>query len=140
MRKRLFLGAALALLTAGLAGPAAATDNRANWHIHDGGSGAGHAPVGSFWWVLGYGSLTAYQTAAAADPGKAVTCPNATDKVLLGSSTPLNDSQVVRAGICRTEDVIIHMRSQDTSDPVPAGWSFMSTSGGISTYYKLTDV
>lgn len=109
--------------------PVAASDNANNWHIHDGGIAEGHAPVGFFPTVLGV-SLEDYLL----DPA---VCPNATDKVLLGPSG-LKANQVIRSGICTTSDTIIQLRTQVSGRPAPAGWTLGSSSGGLSTYVRVT--
>jgi hypothetical protein len=109
--------------------PVAASDNANNWHIHDGKAEPGHAPIGFFPTILG---VTNEQYLL--DPAA---CPNATDKVLLGPDG-LNANQVVRAGVCMTNSVVIQLRTQDASRPAPTGWTLGSSAGGLSTYVKLT--
>jgi hypothetical protein len=109
--------------------PVAASDNANNWHIHDGKAEPGHAPIGFFPAILG---VTNEQYLL--DPAA---CPNATDKVLLGPDG-LNANQVVRAGVCMTNSVVIQLRTQDASRPAPTGWTLGSSAGGLSTYVKLT--
>lgn len=109
--------------------PVTASDNANNWHIHDGKTEPGHAPIGFFPAILG---VTTEQYLL--DPAA---CPNATDKVLLGPDG-LNANQVVRAGVCMTSSVVIQLRTQDASRPAPTGWTLGSTAGGLSTYVKLT--
>lgn len=135
-------GLAIALAIAA-AGPVAATSKTLNnWHIHDGVAAPGHAPIGSFWRILGYdangdGVMQATERAAyTADPA---TCPNATDKILLGPSGPLNGDQVIRAGVCFTSDLVIQLRTIHSDDIAPAGWSILSSGGGETTYYRLTE-
>lgn len=113
------------------ASPVAASDNAKNWHIHDGGTGDGHAPIGFFPSILGL-TTEAYLVDPAA-------CPNATDKVLLGPSG-VDANQVVRSGICMTGRYIIQLRTQDAGRPAPAGWTLGSSSGGLNTYVRLTDL
>lgn len=118
------------VLTAVLAAaPVAASDNRNNWHIHDGEAEPGHAPIGFFPTVLGV-STEQYLLDPAA-------CPNATDKVLLGSDG-LDGNQVVRSGVCMTGTVVIQLRTQDASRPAPVGWTLGSSADGLNTYVKLT--
>jgi hypothetical protein len=119
---------AVALLAAS---PVAASDNANNWHIHDSGTGDGHAPIGFFPSILGL-TTEAYLL----DPA---VCPNATDKVLLGPSG-LDAKQVVRSGICMTGSYIIQLRTQDAGRPAPAGWTLGSSSGGLATYVRLTEL
>lgn len=113
------------------ASPVAASDNPNNWHIHDGGTGDGHAPIGFFPTILGIS-----QAEYLLDPA---VCPNATDKVLLGPSG-VDANQVVRAGVCTTSSYIIQLRSQDAGRPAPAGWTLGSSSGGVNTYVRLTEL
>lgn len=113
------------------ASPVAASDNANNWHIHDGGAGDGHAPIGFFPSILGL-TTEAYLLDPAA-------CPNATDKVLLGPGG-VDANQVVRSGICMTSSYIIQLRTQDASRPAPAGWTLGSSSGGLNTYVRLTEL
>ena len=138
----LAVGGLAVVLTLAVAAPVAATSETLNnWHIHDGLAAPGHAPIGSFWRILGYdvngdGAMQAAERDAyIADP---VTCPNATDKILLGPSAPLNDAQVIRAGVCFTSSLVIHLRTLHADDPAPDGWSVMSSGGGQTTYYRLT--
>lgn len=113
------------------ASPVAASDNPNNWHIHDGGGEAGHAPIGFFPSILGI-SESEYLL----DPA---VCPNATDKVLLGP-TGVDANRVVRSGVCMTSRYIIQLRTQDAARPAPHGWTLGSSSGGLNTYVRLTDL
>ncbi len=133
MRRYLMLASALiALLVALLvAGPAAASNNARNWHIHDGLAEPGHAPIGFFPGILGV-STAQYLL----DPA---VCPNATDKVLLGPDG-VDANQVTRSGVCMTSQVIIQLRTQDASRPAPAGWLLGGSSGDLNTYVKLTEL
>jgi hypothetical protein len=114
-----------------VASPVAASDNANNWHIHDGKSEDGHAPIGFFPSILGI-SEAQYLL----DPA---VCPNATDKVLLGPSA-VNANQVVRSGVCMTSSYIIQLRTQDASRPAPDGWTLGSSSGSLNTYVQLTEL
>ena len=116
--------------------PVAASDNANNWHIHDGKAEPGHAPIGFFPTIL-YGSNS--PTNVARYLGDPATCPDATDKVLLGPDG-INGNQVVRSGVCMTSSVVIQLRTQVASRPAPNGWTLGSTAGGLSTYVKLTDL
>lgn len=113
------------------ASPVAATDNANNWHIHDGGTEDGHAPVGFFPSILGV-SEAQYLL----DPA---ICPNATDKVLLGPSG-VTANQVVRSGVCMTSSYVIQLRTQDASRSAPAGWTLGSSSSSLNTYVRLTEL
>ena len=113
------------------ASPVAASDNANNWHIHDGGTADGHAPIGFFPSILGMG-----EAQYLLDPA---VCPDATDKVLLGPSG-VNANQVVRSGVCMTSSYIIQLRTQDASRPAPAGWTLGSSSASLNTYVRLTEL
>lgn len=113
------------------ASPVAASDNRNNWHIHDGRTEDGHAPIGFFPTILGIN-----QDEYLLDPA---VCPNATDKILLGPNG-VDANQVVRSGICTTSRYIIQLRTQDASRPAPAGWTLGSSSGALNTYVRLTEL
>lgn len=127
---RLILPAAI-MVAILAASPVAASDNANNWHIHDGGTGAGHAPIGFFPSILHLSEAQYLR-----DPA---VCPNATDKVLLGPSG-VNANQVVRSGVCMTSRYIIQLRTQDASRPAPAGWTLGSSSGSFNTYVQLTEL
>ena len=125
----LTLGAMLAALAAI---PATATDNRNNWHIHDGQTMPGHLGIAFFPTILGL-STTDYL----ADPA---TCPNATDKALLPSG--LVAGMPLRAGVCFTTTKVIHLRTIAPDEQAPGGgWTlFGATDGGTwVTYYRVTD-
>lgn len=62
-------------------------------------------------------------------------CPDATDKALLPNGS---NGRFLRAGICMTSTEVIHLRSSLGAIQPPASFTFWSTSGGVSTYYKLT--
>lgn len=114
-----------------------------NHHIHDcpdnHACGYPHLPVGFFPSILGQ-SRTAYLQ----DPAE---CNDATDKSLLPpndtTGTPRED-QPLRAGVCYTSTMLIHLRSIDASHPAPAGWSGpiapVRLSNGVTyvTYWLLT--
>lgn len=114
-----------------VASPVAASDNANNWHVHDGGIEDGHAPIGFFPSILGI-STEEYLL----DPA---VCPNATDKVLLGPSG-VDAGQVVRSGVCMTERYVIQLRTQEASRPAPSGWSLGSSTAGLNTYVRLTEL
>ena len=109
----------------------AASDNANNWHIHDGATADGHAPIGFFPSLLDMG-----EAQYLLDPA---VCPDATDKVLLGPSG-VNANQVVRSGVCMTSSYIIQLRTQDASRPAPARWKLGSSSGSLNTYVQLTEL
>jgi hypothetical protein len=114
-----------------------------NHHIHDcpdnHACGYPHLPVGFFPSILGE-SRTAYLQ----DPAE---CNDATDKALLPpndtTGTP-GENQPLRAGVCYTSTMLIHLRSIDANDPAPNGWSGpiapVLLGNGVTyvTYWRLT--
>ena len=107
------------------------------WHVHDCTASCvlPHAAVGFFPTVLGESLATYLQDPAA--------CPDATDKAFLGGGQPpttdgIEQNQPLREGVCMTSTTIIHLKSIAPDQPAPAGWTFLSVSGGIATYYSLT--
>jgi hypothetical protein len=97
-----------------------------------------HLPVGFFPTILGE-SRDAYLQ----DPAE---CNDATDKALLPPNdgvTPTSN-QPLRAGVCYTPTTLIHMRTIDSGDPAPDGWSGpinpVNLPNGITyvTYWLLT--
>src|SRR5436305_15337324 len=74
------------------------------WHIHDGQTTLGpqHKGIGFFPTILGE-STAQYLLDPAA-------CPNATDKAFLPSAGS-SSSDVLRAGVCQTSSVVIHLRT-----------------------------
>lgn len=131
MRRFMILGA-MAVTFAALAAPAAASDNKNNWHIHDGQSGTGHLPSAFFPSILNL-TLSEYL----ADPA---TCPNATDKALLPNGRA--DEMPLRAGVCLTSTKVIHLRTLRPDEQTPGGdWTLFGSTdgGGWVTYYLITD-
>jgi hypothetical protein len=106
-----------------------------NWHIHDGNLAAGpqHKPIGFFPTILGL-STTDYLK----DPA---VCPNATDKAFLPSADT-RQSDVDRAGVCRTSTTVIHLRTVAVGTSGPDDWQSLMTPSqpGFITYYKLTPI
>jgi hypothetical protein len=107
------------------------------WHVHNGGTCSQCAGVAFFPTILGEGTATYLL-----DPA---VCPDATDKAFLGGGQPsphnppsLTGNQPLREGICETSTTIIHLKSISPGQSAPAGWTFLSTSGGFATYYLLT--
>lgn len=108
------------------------------WHVHDCAHAPctlPHAPVGFFPSVLGE-PLAVYLT----DPAK---CPDATDKAFLGGGQPptasgVQPNQPLREGVCMTSTTVIHLKSVSPDQPVATGWTSLGTSGGYTTYYRLT--
>lgn len=123
--RRSLVAAALttvALLVLAVPAFAHGVPNEDNWHVHDGGAGGHHKPVAFF-------PLIIADYDAENDPA---VCPNATDKALLPSRS--ETSPVHQAGICMTDEYIIHILTLD-GQPAPSGWSQV---GSTNTYYKLT--
>lgn len=120
---------ALAILT----GTAAASDLPPNWHIHDGHLTLGpqHKGIGFFPAILGL-STSAYL----ADPAR---CPDATDKAFLPSADTA-ESPLLRAGVCMTSSVVIHLRTVPVGTGGPQGWSSLTAPSepGWVTYYLVT--
>jgi len=113
-----------------------------NHHIHDCTAAPcvyPHLPVGFFPTILGE-SRADYLN----DPAE---CNDATDKALLPpndtTGTP-RENQPLRAGVCFTSTTLIHMRSIDTGNPAPDGWSGpiapVTLGNGVTyvTYWRLT--
>jgi hypothetical protein len=113
-----------------------------NHHIHDCPNSPcvyPHLAVGFFPTILGESLLTYLQ-----DPAE---CNDATDKALLppneASGTP-RQHQPLRAGVCSTSTTLIHLRSIETDDPAPHGWSGpiapVTLGNGVTyvTYWLLT--
>lgn len=104
-----------------------------DWHIHDGqpALGAQHKGTGFFPAILGI-SLGDY----ANDPAR---CPNATDKAFLPSNGT-RESDLLRAGMCMTSTVIIHLRTVPLGTSGPDGWlsRTAATEPGWITYYLVT--
>jgi hypothetical protein len=120
---------AVAILT----GSAAAADLPPNWHIHDGQVSLGpeHKGIGFFPTILGQ-SPSDYL----ADPAR---CPNATDKAFLPSADSA-ESPILRAGVCMTSSVVIHLRTVPVGTSGPQGWSSLTAPSepGWVTYYLVT--
>ena len=124
MRKMIQSMVGLTILLAQMAGaPTAGADQAANWHVHNGVE----APVGFFPRILGQ-TPDVYLLDPAA-------CPDATDKALLPNGV---NGRFLRAGICMTSTLIIHLRTSPVGAEAPASFTLGSTSGGFSTYFKLT--
>jgi hypothetical protein len=131
MRRLMFL-LMLGTLIAVAAMPTSASDNRNNWHIHDGQSMPGHLGIAFFPTILGL-SMSDYLE----DPA---TCPNATDKALLPGG--LVAEMPLRAGVCFTSTKVIHLRTIRPDAVAPGGdWTSVGSTDGGSwvTYYRITD-
>jgi hypothetical protein len=129
------LGLAAAAITAATSLVMAANgdDVPPNWHVHDGQAALGpqHKGIGFFPTILG---LTPSQYLA--DPAQ---CPNATDKAFL-PSTDTSEAPLLRAGICVTSNLVIHLRTVPVGTSGPDGWSSLSAASepGWVTYYFVT--
>jgi hypothetical protein len=129
------LGLATAAVTAAatLVMASAGGDVPPNWHIHDGQTSLGpqHKGIGFFPTILG---LTPSEYLA--DPAQ---CPNATDKAFLPSNDT-NEAALLRAGICVTSDLVIHLQTVPAGTSGPDGWSSVTASSepGWVTYYFVT--
>jgi hypothetical protein len=138
MKRLLVSLAAVGLLVGLAAGPVSADRGTwNNWHVHDGqtnpdgspwtdANGLTHYSVAFFPTILGV-DLATY----GADPAY---CPNATMKMLLGTSA--SDNAVAYAGNCVTATTIIHLRV-NPGNPAPSGW-LTFVSGPTTFYYMLT--
>lgn len=114
----------LTILLVPIAGAATASAGQAdNWHVHDGVE----APIGFFPGILGQTPAVYLQDPAA--------CPDATDKAFLPNGM---NGKFLRAGVCMTSTLIIHLRTSPVDAEAPASFTYWSTSGGFSTYFKLT--
>jgi hypothetical protein len=129
------LGLAATALAAGSVAVMAdsGTDLPPNWHIHDGqiSLGGQHKGIGFFPTILGQ-TTSEYL----ADPAR---CPNATDKAFLPSADN-NEAELLRAGICMTDAVVIHLMTVPVGTAGPEGWSSLTASSepGWVTYYAVT--
>jgi hypothetical protein len=105
-----------------------------NWHIHDGilsscpdplhpnNPWCQHKPIGFFWKTTLDGILNPYFPTLddyQADPAR---CPNATDKAFLPSAGS-SEGAVLRAGVCFTSALVIHLRTVPPETGGPDGWS-----------------
>jgi hypothetical protein len=107
-----------------------------NWHVHDGQTSLGpqHKGVGFFPAIL-----APWITDYSQDPAA---CPDATDKAFLPQGK--QDNQPLRAGVCQSRGLIIHLRSVPQGESGPEGWSLApgtETVGGVVyvTYYRVTE-
>jgi hypothetical protein len=111
---------------------AGAGDLPPNWHVHDGQLllGPQHKGIGFFPQILGV-STAKYME----DPAR---CPDATDKAFLPQGR--EDEQPLRAGVCMTSSVIIHLHTVPIGTEGPAGWSSLTvaTEPGWVTYYLVS--
>ena len=125
MRKMIQSMLGLTILLVPMAAAATAgADQADNWHVHDGVD----APVGFFPTILGQTTADYLQDPAA--------CPDATDKAFLPNGM---NGQFLRAGVCMTSTLVIHLRTSPEGAKAPASFTFLSTSvDGFSTYFKLT--
>jgi hypothetical protein len=138
IRRWLLIGvAAIGAVGMFAGGVIAASDAAAlpsNWHVHDGKGatlGAQHKGIGFFPTILNQ-SVADYLL----DPAE---CPNATDKVFLPSADTSNGPQL-RAGMCQTSSVVIHLRTLPVGTEGPEGWASITAASepGWVTYYVVT--
>jgi hypothetical protein len=137
--KTRFLATTAAILALGSAGYGAsaladggAGDLPANWHVHDGQLALGpqHKGIGFFPQILGVSTAEYLQ-----DPAR---CPDATDKAFLPQGREAE--QPLRAGVCMTLSVIIHLHTVPIGTEGPAGWSSLTVASepGWVTYYLVS--
>jgi hypothetical protein len=136
MRFLVVTAAILALGGAGygasaLAG-AGAADLPPTWHVHDGllFLGPQHKGIGFFPQILGVSTAEYVE-----DPAR---CPDATDKAFLPQGR--QDEQPLRAGVCMTSSVIVHLHTVPIGTEGPAGWSSLTVASepGWVTYYLVS--
>ena len=135
--RRLIIALGLAAATLGAASAVVladvGTDVPPNWHIHDGQGALGpeHKGIGFFPTILGV-STTNYL----ADPAR---CPNATDKAFL-PSWGSTEAPHLRAGICVTDTLTIHLRTVPVGTSGPDDWASITTASepGWVTYFSVT--
>jgi hypothetical protein len=136
MRFLVVTAAILALGGAGygasaLAG-AGAADLPPTWHVHDGllFLGPQHKGIGFFPQILGVSTAKYVE-----DPAR---CPDATDKAFLPQGR--QDEQPLRAGVCMTSSVIVHLHTVPIGTEGPAGWSSLTVASepGWVTYYLVS--
>jgi hypothetical protein len=140
--KGTFTVVAVVLASAALAAAALARPESGSfpptWHIHDCTSGC----------VLPHAGVAlcppSRGVTAAADVPDPAASPDATDKAFLGGGRPptadgVEANQPLREGVCMTSTTIIHLKSIAPGQPAPAGWTYLSTSGGYATYYSFTE-
>jgi hypothetical protein len=135
--KMRFLAVPAAILALGGAGYGAsalagAGDLPPNWHVHDGRLSLGpqHKGISFFPQILGVSTAEYLE-----DPAR---CPDATDKTFLPQGR--EDEQPLRAGVCMTSSVIIHLHTVPIGTEGPAGWSSLTvaTEPGLVTYYLVS--
>jgi hypothetical protein len=135
--KMRFLAVTAAILALGGAGYGAsalagAGDLPPNWHVHDGQLllGPQHKGIGFFPQILGVSTAEYLEDSAR--------CPDATDKAFLPQGR--EDEQPLRAGVCMTSSVIIHVHTVPIGTEGPAGWSSLTVASepGWVTYYLVT--
>jgi hypothetical protein len=141
--KRLLVSLVAAGLLAGFTAGVVSADRGVwnNWHVHDGYTLTGTLPYTDANGLTHYGVSFGPQlftggdvAAYKADPQLWMYCPNATMKMLLGTSA--SDNAVLYAGNCVNATTIIHLRL-DPGNPMPSGWSSILF-GGTTFYYMLT--
>jgi len=132
------IGVVLAALLAvsAFAGTALASSDASElpptWHVHDGQVALGpqHKGIGFFPAILGISAATYL-----ADPAR---CPNATDKAFLPSFGSAQ-GPFLRAGMCTTSAVTIHLRTVPTGTSGPDGWGSITVASepGWVTYFQV---
>ena len=128
------IGLAAVVVSAGSAAVLAAGSSLPpNWHVHDGQTSLGseHKGIGFFPRILG---LTVDQYRQ--DPAR---CPNATDKTFLPSADN-SEADHLRAGVCFTDTVVIHLRTVPVGTSGPDGWGSLTAASepGWVTYYLVS--
>jgi hypothetical protein len=135
MRKWIVL-AALAAFPVGATAAFAVTGESKlppNWHVHDGlvALGPEHKGIGFFPALLGISQSTYLEDPAA--------CPDATDKAFLPQGR--QEAQPLRAGVCMTSELVIHLHTVVAGAAGPDGWASLTTAAepGWVTYYRVTE-
>jgi len=124
---------ALTLASSSVTVAGGASDLPPTWHVHDGMGatlGPQHKGIGFFPAILGISAATYLE-----DPAR---CPNATDKAFLPSFGSAQ-GPFLRAGMCTTSAVTIHLRTVPTGTSGPEGWSSITVASepGWVTYFQV---
>jgi hypothetical protein len=122
-----------AFIASGAFADSSASELPPSWHVHDGQTSLGsqHKGIGFFPTILGVS-----QSVYLEDPAR---CPNATDKAFLPSADN-KEAELLRAGVCFTSTVTIHLRTVRVGVDGPEGWSSLTAASepGWVTYYSVT--